>query len=222
MPGFAGFDTNLYPGDAVMNWLRANSNLTFTGFYLAPAPSHDDISWMDKLDFLQSSGWGLAPVYVGQEVTGPGSHNACAATGTEDGVHAVSLMQRAGFDPGSFVYLDLENGDPFPQVLQDYTVSWAAAVANGGYGVGIYCSHCIAATVHNLVPHARMWCWHCMTTTPHPIPCPYPDSNPSGCGYIGAYAWQLAQNCFLTVPPAPGGILHADVDSALIPDPSAP
>ena len=222
MPGFAGFDTNLYPGDDVMNWLQANTNLVFTGFYLAPTPSHTDTSWMDKLEFLQENGWGFAPVYVGQEVVGPGSHNASAATGTADGVNAVSLMQRAGFDPGSFVYLDLENGLPFPQALQNYTKAWAAAVTAGGYGVGIYCSHNIAAVAHNLVPHARMWCWNVKTITPHPVPCPYPDPNPSGCGYIGAYGWQLAQNCFLTVPPAPGGILHADVDSALVSDPSAP
>ena len=224
MPGFAGFDTSVYPGDQVMSWLKANTNLNFAGFYLGPAPSHPHSDWMDRYSFLQAAGWGFLPVYLGQEVCGPGSHNACAASGVTDGQDAIALMTQAGFPPGSFVYLDCENGAPFPQPQLDYITSWAATVTAGGFGVGIYLSHCEAAVVHNLVPHARIWCFKVQANPniAHPVPCPYPDSNPSGCGYVGAYAWQLADTCTMIVPPAPNGRLCADVDSALIPDPSAP
>jgi hypothetical protein len=59
-------DTSLYPGDAVMAHLKQNPNLVWTGFYLGPAPSHSGASWMSRRDFLVASGWGLAPIYVGQ------------------------------------------------------------------------------------------------------------------------------------------------------------
>ena len=36
---FAGFDCLAYPGDDMMEWLKANTNFSFVGFYLAPAPS---------------------------------------------------------------------------------------------------------------------------------------------------------------------------------------
>src|SRR6266566_10150723 len=39
-----GFDTSAYPGDAVMTLLRPSFD--FCGFYLAPAPSHNNASWM--------------------------------------------------------------------------------------------------------------------------------------------------------------------------------
>ena len=31
---FAGFDSVAYPGDDVMAWLKANTNLSFAGYYL--------------------------------------------------------------------------------------------------------------------------------------------------------------------------------------------
>ena len=39
MTAFAGFDRSDYPGKAAMDWLKANTNLKWTGFYLGPARS---------------------------------------------------------------------------------------------------------------------------------------------------------------------------------------
>src|SRR5580698_7005276 len=100
MPGFAGFDRSDYPGAAVMAWLLANTNLKWCGFYLAPAPSHPDESWMKAPD-ADFTGWGLAPIYLGQETTGPGAHKVNAAQGAIDGADACKLMMTAGFGPGS-------------------------------------------------------------------------------------------------------------------------
>src|SRR5579875_3277028 len=85
MPGFAGFDRTAFPGRAEMGWLRKNTNLTWCGYYLAPAPSHGDTGWMGNRAVLAGQGWGIAPVYVGQQVTGPGSHDSSLATGQADG-----------------------------------------------------------------------------------------------------------------------------------------
>jgi len=84
MAGLAGFDTAFYPGDSQMAWLKANTNLVWCGYYLAPAPSHRDTSWMGTRATLLAQGWGIAPVYLGQQTTGPGSHNVSPAQGPAD------------------------------------------------------------------------------------------------------------------------------------------
>jgi hypothetical protein len=221
MPGFAGFDRSEYPGDQVMDWLKTNTNLVWCGYYL-PAPSHEDTSWMNRRAALASAGWGIAPLFVGEQITGPGSHNPSSATGVTDGAQASSLMLSEGFAPGSFVYLDLENGQPLTQPLSDYVAAWCDTVSTSGYCPGVYCSHSLALTVHTLRSACRIWAFRVQTTQPHPVPRPFPDPNPSGCGYIGAYAWQLGQNCLISVPLANLSTLDVDLSSAITPDPGAP
>ena len=58
---FAGFDSLSYPGDAVMAWLKANTNFRFVGFYLAPAPSRPTSAWMARRSTLSAQGWALPP-----------------------------------------------------------------------------------------------------------------------------------------------------------------
>jgi hypothetical protein len=96
-----------------MGWLRANTNLTWCGYYLGPAPSHTSTSWMGQRAALLAGGWGIAPLYVGQQIKGPGRHKVSAAQGSADGLDAAHLMQSEGFAAGTCVYLDLEDGPPF-------------------------------------------------------------------------------------------------------------
>ncbi len=222
MPAFAGLDMYAHPGDAVMSWLLANTNLVWTGYYLAPSPSHGDKTWMGTRAGLQAAGWGIAPIYVGQQVIRPGSLNPSTATGTADGQQAAALMASEGFAGGSCVYLDLENGPPIPQALQDYTTAWCDAVSAGGYLPGIYCSHTFAIDVHTLRPAARIWAFKVETNTPHPVPNPFPDPHPSGCGYVGSYIWQLGQNCRLALTLPTVTSLSADLSTAIMVDPGAP
>jgi hypothetical protein len=222
MPGHAGLDVSDYPGNPRMAWMKQNTNLQWTGFYLGPTPSHSGTSWMNRRAALLALGWGFAPLYVGQQVTGPGSHNTTGPQGTTDGQHACNLMQSAGFPAGSFVYLDLENGAPFTTAQHHYVGNWVDAVIAGGYGPGVYCSHTFAAEVHILRSTARIWAFKVSTTAPHPVPGHnYPDPHPAGCGYAGAYAWQLGQNCIIDVPGANHGKLGVDLDSAVSTDPSS-
>jgi hypothetical protein len=220
MSAFAGFDSSAFPGLAVTSWLKVNTNLVWCGFYLGPTPSHTGHDWMPHRANLVAQGWGLAPLYVGQQVTGPGSKHSTLAQGTIDGNDAVALMTSAGFSPGHFVYLDLENGAPFTHAQHDYVAGWVDAVEAGGFGAGVYCSHTFADQVHVLRSSARIWAFKVPTTTLHPIPGNnFPTSHPSGSGYTGSYAWQLAQNGWITVPPAPGSRLTVDLDTSVSPDP---
>ncbi len=220
MAGYAGFDTDVYPGDAAMAWLLANTNLGWCGYYLAPAPSHDNPSWMGTRASLAAAGWGIAPVFVGQQVIAPGSLNPSAATGTADGASAAALMASEGFAAGSCVYLDLENGPPLTQAQQDYVGSWCDAVQAAGYQPGVYCSHLLAAAVSALRPACRIWVFRVDTDETHTVPSPYPALDPGGCGYAAAHSWQLGQNCVITV--ANGGTMNVDLNSAVVADPGAP
>lgn len=223
MPGFPGFDTSEFPGAAEMAWLRANTNLVWCGYYLGPAPSHASQSWMGQRPALQAAGWGIAPLYVGQQINGPGRHVVSGAQGTLDGNDAAMLMNGEAFVPGSAVYLDLEDGPPFTSPRTDYVAAWVDAVTAGNFAAGVYCSHGFAADVHALCPDARVWAYKVGTTAAHPFPgTNFPDLHPAGSGYPGSFIWQLGQNCRLALPTVPPSSPLVDLDTALTPDPGAP
>ena len=71
MTGFAGFDRSDPLTPAQFDWLQANSNAKWVGGYL-PSPSHGARTWCGLWQGLKAKGWGLAPVYVGRQVLGPG------------------------------------------------------------------------------------------------------------------------------------------------------
>ncbi len=222
MPGFAGFDSADFPGTAEMAWLKANTNLTWCGYYLGPAPSHRDTGWMGQMNALRNAGWGLAPLYVGQQIRGLGSHNVTGAQGTTDGQDAVTLLNAEGFVAGTCIYLDLEDGPPFTSPRTDYVAAWVDAVEAGGFNAGVYCSHGFAAAVHSLRLSVRVWAFKVSTTSVHPFPgTNFPDLHPAGSGYPGASIWQLGQNCQLSLPAGLQSPL-VDLDSSVVTDPGAP
>lgn len=223
MPGFPGFDTSEFPGSEKIEWLKTKTNLVWCGYYLAPTPSHSSASWMGQRATLEKAGWGLAPIYVGQQINGPGRHNVNGSQGRTDGIEAVTLLTSEGFSSGTCVYLDLEDGPPFTPPRSDYVSAWIDAVSVQGYQSGIYCSHLLAAAIHALRPSVRVWAFKVETTSEHPFPgANFPDLHPAGSGYPGAYVWQLGQNCRLALPGTPVSSLLVDLDSALTPDPGAP
>jgi Domain of unknown function (DUF1906) len=63
-----GFDTYAYPGDAAMQaWRDESVPYEWVGYYL-PSPCHKSDSWAGKRQTLTDMGWGLAVVFVGQQV----------------------------------------------------------------------------------------------------------------------------------------------------------
>jgi hypothetical protein len=219
---FAGFDRSEYPGGAVMRWLRANTNLVFCGFYLSPAPSHNDPSWMNA-DDADLDGWGFTPVYVGAQTAGPGSHNVTAAQGKIDGADACKLMDAAGFDKGCFVYLDLENPDPVHQSA--YVAAWIDAVVAGGYGPGVYTSFLDAKAIAALRPGVRIWDFHVQTVQQHHVSVVrgvFPAPDPAASGYSSAAIWQHDDAALIACAAAPSGTLLVDLNSATTADPSSP
>lgn len=64
-----GFDTYGYPGDdAMLAWRDDGSPYEWVGYYLPEAPCHKGVSWAGKRQRLADMGWGVAVIYVGQQV----------------------------------------------------------------------------------------------------------------------------------------------------------
>ncbi len=64
-----GFDTYAYPGDnAMLAWRQEGAPYEWVGYYLPSAPCHKGDTWSGKRQRLTDMGWGLAVIYVGQQV----------------------------------------------------------------------------------------------------------------------------------------------------------
>ncbi|MEO7366648.1 MAG: glycoside hydrolase domain-containing protein [Gemmatimonadaceae bacterium] len=64
-----GFDTYAYPGDnAMLAWRQDGAPYEWVGYYLPSAPCHKSDTWGGKRQTLTDMGWGLAVIYVGQQV----------------------------------------------------------------------------------------------------------------------------------------------------------
>lgn len=64
-----GFDTYKYPGDdAMLAWREDGSPYEWVGYYLPEAPCHKGVTWAGKRERLADMGWGVAVIYVGQQV----------------------------------------------------------------------------------------------------------------------------------------------------------
>jgi len=223
--GFAGFDSLAYPGDVVMAWLKANTNLRFVGFYLAPAPSRPSSAWMSRRGVLAQQGWGFAPVYVGQqEGGGPGQHNLSSAQGDVDGRDASQLMQAAGFPTDSVVYLDCETGGAASPATTAYFSAWVDALTSvGQYRAGVYCSHTTAASLLGVRPNVSVWTFNLSGIGVGPgYPPNLPANDPSGSGVEVATIWQHSQNLAVALHGGPVAQLKVDLDCASVPDPSQP
>jgi len=221
-----GLDTDICPTPDQLSAIW-RMGVSWLGYYLAPAPSHQDQSWMGTRAELVAMGFGLCPVFVGQQTQGPGSKLVTANQGTLDGLAAAALMTSEGFLAGSYVFLDIEGGGDLEPKMASYAEAWAAAVSAMGWGVGFYGAHSRAPGLAALWPAARLWC--VFTTT---LPAPGNPINisppfcidatgavlsPSGSGYPDAFAWQ--RNLDVTIQ-ADGSPLLVDLSVSLLADPS--
>jgi len=230
---YAGFDSYDCPSPALLEWLDMSTNLYWAGYYLGPTPAHTGTSWMGQREAIQDLMFGILPIYVGQQTTGPGSvpgnPSVTPAQGTTDGTQAATLMQSEGFVANSYVYLDVEGGPPLNPAHPGYIAAWAAAVIAGGYRPGVYCSHWFAAQIQSLVPAARIWGVKVPSVDLHTDNPPVVDSvlqfpapDPAGCGFAGSYAWQREEEAQLTVPANLGGTFTVDLSTCKSADPGAP
>ncbi len=216
--GHAGMDTSVYPGDELMAHFRTTTNLEWTGFYLGPAPSHKDEGWMNRRSVLRAQGWGLAPIYVGQQLNGPGSHDVRGPRGLTDGDDAVALARKAEFPEGSVLYLDIETGGPLPDEMKAYLKSWCTRVEAGNFVPGAYLSHTSVDSALSVVPDLVVWIFKVrFANSGIDIDPPFRAEPVSESRVPHASVWQWAQNCKI---PKPGKRQLVDLNVASSADPS--
>lgn len=144
-----GFDKRDFPGLGPMQtWMR-ESPYVWVGYYLH-SPCYAGAAWTGNRSALESQGWGLAVLYVGQQAPGAASTSAVAAgpdcgvkpltseQGSIDGDQAVGIASADGFPAGSVIFLDVERSDPLPSALTDYVRGWITRVLSRGYVAGLY------------------------------------------------------------------------------------
>ncbi len=149
-PTYPGFDTWRYPGDDVMDEWRRSSPYRWVGYYL-PSPCHRAESFVGKRRFLAQSGWGIAVIYVGQQLfegetpaeitesTVCSSALLTAERGVIDANDAIARTSAEGFPPGSIIYLDVERVSRIPPELITYYDAWLRTVlADGTFRPGTY------------------------------------------------------------------------------------
>ncbi|MGH3712750.1 MAG: glycoside hydrolase domain-containing protein [Micromonosporaceae bacterium] len=189
-----GFDRSRYPGDAVMRSIRRATPLAFVGIYLAPAPSHPDTGWMNKVPLLREIGWGFLPVYVGQQSrTGPGSHVLTREQALRDAVDAGRLAEKAELDPCSVLYLDIEQGGRLTLDHLSYVGTWVGGIAHEtAYRPGVYCSYRDTADhVAAETGDVPTWVFHVRDTGPALVDLATEEPpDPAESGFPGAVAWQ--------------------------------
>ncbi|MEU3825060.1 DUF1906 domain-containing protein [Streptomyces sp. SID486] len=242
---FAGIDRLAYPGNAFMAGLMTNTNLLWTGFYLAPAPSQGNTSWMAHLADLRAMGpgWGVAPVFVGQQhPNGPGSHTLTAEQGRKDAVSAAQLADQAGFASGDEadlpgyprIYLDIEIGGTLPSNFVSYVNAWCEVIRSDqtAYLPAVYCSFKdTAAQLLASNDDLIVWVFNINQFLHHhdqalPDPATFLVPEPTESGFAGATAWQWIQGFASVTTTLPDGsaktVNNWDLDSSDAPDPSHP
>lgn len=225
MSFYAGMDTDLNPGLDYLKAAKLYTNWSWLGYYFK-APSHADGSWLGHRQAISDLGFGILPIYVGQQLQGPGSKVLTADQGEADADEACQAMWDEGFPDDSFVFLDCEEGPENGNTLDPnrvlYLMAWAQQVEANGFGVGVYTSHLLGKAVGGLLPNARIWCTRLLQATQaEHTTRTFPVMNPAGCGYPAAMAWQHTDN----VTVFPSGTPHklmVDLSVSLTADPGAP
>ena len=153
----AGFDTRDYPGDATMRTWLAESPYRWVGYYL-PAPCYTGTSWNGRREALQSMGWGMAVLFVGEQdwaqmqptaadstVAEQGAQctraNVTPARGAVDAAAADSAMRAEGFPPGTPVYLDVERMESVSPAMEAYVRAWFDGMLERGRYVPALYAH---------------------------------------------------------------------------------
>ncbi len=154
---YLGFDTNIYPGNRTMKIWADEGTYDWVGYYL-PAPCHRDRTWSGKRDTLLNMGWGLAVVYVGQQVwktsRKPKKGATCSnsfvsgSRGVSEGHDAIAKVIAEGFPRGTVIFLDIERMDRIPASMKAYYKAWTKTVIDDGrYRVGYYTHNDNAAEI---------------------------------------------------------------------------
>lgn len=135
---YLGFDSNNYPGDALLPVLKRA--FSFAGYWLNSPPGGASVPWSGKRDTLSAAGFGFLVLFNGRlqhELRNP---EKGAALGSVDARSAVAKAQREGFHPRTVIFVDQEEGGEMEPEQMAYLLAWIDGIIRSGFRAGIYCS----------------------------------------------------------------------------------
>jgi hypothetical protein len=139
---YVGFDSNDYPGDALLPNLR--KQFAFTGYWLTNPPGADHNPWAGKREILLRNNFGFLVVANGrlddEILKSRKSGKAAAALAREDAAATVAAARHEGFPPRTILFLDQEEGGRMLPEQAEYLLAWTEAVAASAYRPGVYAS----------------------------------------------------------------------------------
>jgi hypothetical protein len=134
---YAGFDMNLYPGDAMLPVLH--KSFSYVGYWLNPAPGAKVNDWAGKRAIVAQNGFGFLILFNGH-LDDDFKKLEPVATGSSDAAKAIAAATAEGFPSHAIIFLDLEEGGRMMPNTAKYVAAWVAAVRQSGFRPGAYCS----------------------------------------------------------------------------------
>src|SRR5665213_1584312 len=107
---FVGFDSNEYPGDAIM--AAMHKTFAFTGYWLTVPPGATFNQWKGKREVLKQQGWGFLALANGKLEAQIAKASKVGTKpqdlGRKDAAIAVASAKAEGFPAHTILFLDQE------------------------------------------------------------------------------------------------------------------
>jgi hypothetical protein len=247
---YIGFDRNVYPGDELLDSLRAT--FAYTGYWLNTPPGETTNTWVGKRPLLKSRGFGFLVIFNGRlDKEIKAARTTPTALGAADAELAVAAAKRDGFPLRTIIFLDQEEGGRLLPEQSAYLFAWIDGVHKADYRAGVYCSGIRVpdggssiSTADDILSkdagrHIPLWVANDQCPPAPGCSVPSPAPKPALSGTPAALVWQYAQspkrNAFAAACPgysaadhlcyAPSGPhtdrSHVDLNTSISADPSA-
>jgi Domain of unknown function (DUF1906) len=202
---YLGFDLNQYPGDSALPVLC--KTFSFTSYWIGPPPGEKQSTWLGKRELLRSQGFGFVVLFNGPESRTLKTASSARIKGATDAEQAAKLAEQEGFNRGTTLFLDIEEGGRLPMNYHEYVKAWSQGLKRAGYRAGVYCSAMpvnegkgvsitTAQGIQDHVGSAEIVFWVYNDACPPSPGCTFPAAAPSPAqsGFANAAVWQYAQS----------------------------
>jgi Domain of unknown function (DUF1906) len=134
---YAGFDMNLYPGDAMLPALH--KSFSYTGYWLNVPPGARVNTWQGKRAVVAQNGFGFLILFNGR-LDAEFKKLDPVTTGRADAAKAIAAATAEGFPARAIIFLDLEEGGRMMPNTAKYVGEWVKAIRRSKFRPGAYCS----------------------------------------------------------------------------------